>query len=112
MEKIFQMIAAFAAVFLYAPAAFADPASKDERALFCKTIDKGLEEEAADMALDDKACLANGAVQSNTRPEGKREIKGRLGFRAPGRPPFTLNCAATYAPPLAKKTVATLGACE
>ncbi len=102
----------FAFVFLLCAPAFADPASTAERALFCRTIGKGLEEEAADMALDEKACLANGSVQSNARPDGKREIKGRLGFRAPGRPAFALNCAATYAPPLTKKTVATLGACE
>lgn len=97
---------------IYAPAAFADGASKEERALLCKTIDKGLADEAADMALDRKACLASGAVESNALPGGKREIKGRLAFRAPARPTFTLTCTATYAPPLASKTVATLGTCE
>lgn len=97
---------------LHAPAAFAEPASKDERALLCKAIEKATEEEAADSAVDDKACLANGAIQSTALADGKREIKGKIGFRAPGRPPFTMNCAATYAPPITKKSVVALGACE
>jgi hypothetical protein len=102
---------ALAIALLFSAPAFAEPASKDERVLFCKTIDKGLEEEAADMALDMKACLANASIASNAISDGKREIKGKLGFRAPGRPAFTLSCAATYAPPLTKKSVATLGTC-
>lgn len=97
---------------LPATMALAEPASNAERRLFCKTIDAALEEEQADMALDAKACRTNAAIVSEEIAGGKRALKGKLKFRAPGRPSFELACDATYQIPLTAKSVATLGACQ
>jgi hypothetical protein len=96
---------------LSAPPAIAEPASKAERILFCKTIVSNLEKEAADMALDYKACLANGSIASNPAGDNKRKIGGAVKFNSPARLGFDMTCTATYAAPLRKKSVAELGVC-
>lgn len=91
--------------------AFADPASNAERILFCKTIEADLEKEAADMALDRKACLTNTSMVSNAVDGGIRKLEGTLKFNSPARLGFGMKCTATYKIPLSKKSVATLGSC-
>jgi len=70
-----------------------------EKTVFCNAIDKALEEDQADMAVDMKGCL-KAKMRTVGMEIGGSVIRGVVPFRSPNRD-FTLKCSAT----LSGKTV-------
>jgi hypothetical protein len=80
-------------------------ASDAERAFLCTSVDKLLEVEQLDMALDMDNCLSKKNITSYEVSKGTNKIKGYLTFLAPERPEFVLACEFTYSGALEIKNI-------
>ena len=91
-----RMIASFVLVVsITAIASLQREASPKEIASMCAAIDRALEEEAADMALDSALCLKTKMFVTGMELGGT-EISGRIPFRFPNRPASKQNCSAKF----------------
>ncbi len=74
----------------------AESASRNERAFLCSAVDKMLDINSADTALDLKKCAFGRQIKSTLVTEGIRNVEGVLTFRSPGRPYYKLTCSVAY----------------
>ncbi|OFZ31107.1 MAG: hypothetical protein A2622_00445 [Bdellovibrionales bacterium RIFCSPHIGHO2_01_FULL_40_29] len=74
----------------------AEVALENERSFLCTAVEKVLEINTLDAALDTKTCLTESEINSTLVTEGIRTVEGKLTFNSPERSSFTLNCSASY----------------
>lgn len=70
------------------------PASKQEKAVLCKAIDKSLADGALDFAVDLKKCLKT-KMKTRVVSEGILETSGKIPFNSPERK-FDLDCEVSF----------------
>ena len=71
-------------------------ANDAERAFLCTAVNKMLEENSVEAALDMEKCLKTSKLSSRLVSEGIRNIEGELTFNSPDRLNYKLNCSAAY----------------
>ncbi len=70
-------------------------ASQTEKQLLCTAIDKMMELETIDAAIDMASCLRSSKITSQQGHEVFRIVSGSLKFNSPNRA-FTKTCTITY----------------
>lgn len=95
MKKIIATIIALSSLTAFAQVSTkAQPASKKDKQILCKSVDKQLEADAADAAVDLTKCLKT-KMTSRLVSEGIIEVTGKVPFNSPSRN-FTSKCSVSY----------------